>query len=118
MSPITLENALAFILTTASEDDLARFDATARQRSVVNAAARADLVEEGLTVRIDHLRNKYLNGLRGVVHSIDRPRAGRPTAIIRLDAASAKVAKAWEPTLAGNASHCDIRISLTCCFPE
>lgn len=70
----TLTDALGFIATAATNDDLDRIYEAANARAKVlrdqRDAERAAVLTVGASVEVDGVRPKYLNGLRGTVASI------------------------------------------------
>ncbi|GGX46372.1 hypothetical protein [Streptomyces noursei] len=83
----TLESAIAFISLHATQEDLDRIYATAKQRSKALREARAASVAKGTLVRLGNIKPKYMDGLTGKVVEV---RQGRSTTKvdIELDAES------------------------------
>lgn len=83
---LTVNDATAFIIGHASQDDVDRlFDALNVRRKTLDRE-RAASVRVGMTVSIGAIRPKYLANLTGTVSSID----GR-SATVTLDAASTQL---------------------------
>jgi hypothetical protein len=80
----TLTDALNFILSSASNEDLSRVIDGVKSRRGILATLNAASVTVGASVKLDGLSPKYLNGLTGTVASTN----GR-SATITLDARSA-----------------------------
>jgi len=78
-----LSDALNFILTGASNEDLTRVIEAIKSRRSILSTINAASVTVGASVKLDGLSPKYLNGLTGTVSSI----SGR-SATINLDARS------------------------------
>lgn len=79
----SLSDALNFILTGASNEDLSRVIEAIKNRRTILSTINAAAVTVGAAVKLDGLSPKYLNGLTGTVASI----SGR-SATITLDARS------------------------------
>jgi hypothetical protein len=82
---VTLSDALNFILTSASNEDLSRVIDGIKSRRTILQTINAASVSIGASVKLDGLTPKYLNGLTGTVASIN----GR-SATIKLDERSTK----------------------------
>ncbi|MFH0246382.1 hypothetical protein ACGRHY_29075 [Streptomyces sp. HK10] len=80
----TLEAAIGFVSLHASQDDLDRIYAAAKQRTKVLREARAAAVTKGVTVRIDNIKPKYLSGLTGTVTDVSQSRT-RTLVTVELD---------------------------------
>lgn len=82
----TLDQVLDYVHGHADEQEItALYDALNTRRKALNDR-RALAVREGLSVRLDGLSPKYLNGLTGTVESISGKRAD-----VRLDEHSTSV---------------------------
>lgn len=79
----SLTDALTFILTSASNEDISRVIDGIKSRRSILATINAASVAIGEKVKLDGLKPKYLNGLTGTVESI----SGR-SATVKLDARS------------------------------
>ncbi|MFI8932417.1 hypothetical protein ACIG3E_32735 [Streptomyces sp. NPDC053474] len=91
----TLETAIGYISLHATQNDLDRIHAAAKQRATALREARAAAVTKGSTVRIGNARPKYMNGLTGVVVDV---RQGRSTVVdLELDAESTDVLRTFRP---------------------
>jgi len=72
--PTTLAEAMSFVINSATENDLDNLWAAMRNRRSALDSLRAADVSVGDQVRLVGLSPKYLNGLEGVVETIDKNR--------------------------------------------
>lgn len=72
--PTTLTEAMSFVVNGATEDDLDNLLAAMRRRRSALSSLRAASVSVGDQVRLVGLSPKYLNGLEGVVETINKNR--------------------------------------------
>ncbi|AVZ70901.1 hypothetical protein SLUN_00075 [Streptomyces lunaelactis] len=70
----TREQALEFITLHATQSDLDRVYAAAKQRTQTLRDLRAAAVSEGTEVRLSKIKPKYLNGLTGTVKTVEQKR--------------------------------------------
>ncbi|MGA5819809.1 hypothetical protein ACPC54_18355 [Kitasatospora sp. NPDC094028] len=111
---ITFPDAVDYLTTRATREDLAALETAAEIRRKSLRAERAAAITKGMTVELEKLSTKYLNGLTGSVEEIQRPRTGEPRAVVRLDAESFETLKLYK-YLPPTAKHYDVRVPLGCC---
>ncbi|MEV7885201.1 hypothetical protein ACWD3I_25245 [Streptomyces sp. NPDC002817] len=115
----TLATAIAFVSLHASQDDLDRIHAAAKERSKALRATRAAAVTKGALIRIDKIRPQYLVGLTGTVTDIRIART-KTYATVELDEASTDVLRATGKQYIPH----DVKrfsydgIPTTCCFTQ
>ncbi|MEU3907956.1 hypothetical protein AB0F20_29800 [Streptomyces goshikiensis] len=88
MATTTFDDVLTFIRTSASADDLDRFEDTRRQRTRTLNDARAQAITLEQPVRLDRYQDARLNGLTGTVEHIEQTRGKTTYVAVRLDEAS------------------------------
>lgn len=111
----TLAHATEFIVSHATDDDLARVVAAVKQRGKVLAAIRAAAVTVGSAVELRKLTPRHLNGLTGTVVRIE----GRH-GTVRLDADSTVRLRASQSRISIPADQPSYDLSgvpLDSCFP-
>ncbi|WP_447008697.1 hypothetical protein ACRAKJ_25770 [Saccharothrix sp. DSM 118769] len=111
-----MAEVIGFVLERADESDLDRIiDAVKKRRGLLRDKAAAD-VKEGKPVTLYGLKPAYLNGLTGIVKSIEPGRTTR--AVVRLDRQST-MALAYSSdkyaSLSGRDSYDLKGIPVTCC---
>lgn len=78
----TLETAVGFITLHASQEDLDRIYAAAKQRAKALRDVRAASVTTGALVRLGNVKPKYMDGLTGKVVDV---RQGRSTTKVDIE---------------------------------
>ncbi|MFD8316141.1 hypothetical protein [Kitasatospora purpeofusca] len=111
---ITFPEAVNFLTTQASREDLATLEATAEVRRKTLRSKRADAITTGMNVELEKLGTKYMNGLSGEVVEIQRPRTGEPRAVVRLDERSFQTIQLYK-YISPTTKHYSLRVPLGCC---
>ncbi|MFD3422074.1 hypothetical protein [Streptomyces decoyicus] len=86
----TLESAIGFITLHATQEDLDRISAAAKQRTKALREARAAAVTKGVDIRLGNCRPKYMSGLTGEVVEVRQGRSSTTVDIV-LDATSTEI---------------------------
>jgi hypothetical protein len=116
---VTAETVNTYLAEQATEAEIVRYHAAARQRRDGLGALRAAAVVPGSVVVIGGMKPKYLNGLRGTVGVIERmPRSRRVFTTLTLDEASTRTLRDHQRVPADTTHHEIDGIPLTCCFPQ
>ncbi|MEW2434252.1 hypothetical protein AB0952_08725 [Streptomyces caniferus] len=79
---LTLESAIGYITLHATQEDLDRIYAAAKQRTKALRAVRAAAVTKGADIRLGNCNPKYMSGLAGVVVEV---RQGRSTTRVDIE---------------------------------
>ncbi|MCX5207487.1 hypothetical protein OG897_39555 [Streptomyces sp. NBC_00237] len=119
----TLEQMTAFIVGDADDAALEHIIEavnTRRRGDRIKAeTVAAATVTKGATVELAKLSPAYLNGLKGIVSEVDRPRRGKPRATVTLDADSTDVLRyngSRKFFVAPGVTNYDLHgVPLTCC---
>lgn len=116
-STITFDDTLVFIRNSATEDDLDRFENTARARTRTLNTQRAAALAVGQDVRLDHYADARLNGLTGKVEHIDRQPRRTTYVAVRLDEASTERYRNFHRVPDGVKEHVVTRLHAEGCYP-
>ncbi|WP_019061403.1 hypothetical protein [Streptomyces prunicolor] len=115
----TLATAISFVSLHATQEDLDRIYAAAKERSQALRSTRAASVTTGALIRIDKIRPRYLVGLTGTVTATRTART-KTYATVELDEESTDVLRAtgmqYIPTDVKRFSY--EGIPTTCCFAQ
>lgn len=112
----TLQTAIGFVLSHATDDDLNRLFDAIKQRRAALGAIRAATLTVGTKVKIGKLTPKYLNDLIGTITAIDGKRA-----TVTLDETSTDLLRFTKQNRfvvpPGSTSYGVPGVPLACCLP-